>query len=157
KTSAKESGHFWKNESRSIKVASERPGRGQRFKKNRERNEMSGNAAEALTKPAFRKIDWMARDIDVERRADGVVVLQALMPLNPDEHHNPASPAKWAAERPDRTWLAQRGPDKQWRKLSYAEAKRSVDGLTQGILNLKLRPDGPVAILSGNSIEHALM
>ncbi|MDU6242361.1 MAG: AMP-binding protein [Bradyrhizobium sp.] len=40
--------------------------------------------------------------------------------------------------------------------MSYADAKRTVDGLTQGLLNLKL--DGrPVAILSGNSIEHALL
>ena len=36
---------------------------------------MSGNAAAAvLTKPAFRKIEWLARDIAVERRPDGVIV-----------------------------------------------------------------------------------
>src|SRR5229473_4920925 len=70
----------------------------------------------------------------------------------------PASLAKWAKEQPDRIWLAQRtGSDRQWRKLSYGEAKRTVDALTQGILNLKLEPGRPVAILSGNSIEHALM
>ena len=61
-------------------------------------------------------------------------------------------------EAPERIWLAQRaGAERQWRKLSYGEAKRSVDALTQGLLNLKLRPGSPVAILSGNSIEHALM
>ncbi len=54
--------------------------------------------------------------------------------------------------------LAQRtGADWQWRKLSYGEAKRAVDALTQGLLNLNLEPGRPVAILSGNSIEHALM
>ena len=41
--------------------------------------------------------------------------------------------------------------------MSYAEAKRTVDGLTQGLLNLGLEEGRPVAILSGNSIEHALM
>src|SRR5215212_5733450 len=57
----------------------------------------------------------------------------------------------------ERVWLAQRGgADRQWRKVSYGEAKRVVDGLTQGLLNLGLE-DRPVAILSGNSIEHALM
>ena len=70
----------------------------------------------------------------------------------------PGSLAKWAKEAPERTWLAQRtGADRQWRKLSYGEAKRTVDALTQGLLNLKLEPGSPVAILSGNSIEHALM
>ena len=33
---------------------------------------MNGNAAAVLTKPAFRKIEWLERDIAVERRPDGV-------------------------------------------------------------------------------------
>lgn len=119
---------------------------------------MSGNAAAVLTKPAFRKIEWLARDIAVERRPDGVIVLKSRIPLKAYEKHIPASLAKWAREAPDRTWLAQRaGSERQWRKLSYGEAKRTVDALTQGLLNLKLEPGSPVAILSGNSIEHALM
>jgi feruloyl-CoA synthase len=119
---------------------------------------MSGNAAPVLTKPAFRKIKWLERDIAVERRPDGVVVLKSRIPLQPYEAHIPASLAKWAERAPDRIWLAQRaGPDRQWRKLSYGEAKRSVDALTQGLLDLKLGTGRPIAILSGNSIEHALM
>src|SRR6266852_5003987 len=119
---------------------------------------MSGNAAAALTKPAFRRIEWLERDIAVERRGDGVIVLKSRIPLKAYEKHIPASLAKWAAETPNRIWLAQRtGADRQWRKLSYGEAKRTVDGLTQGLLDLKLKPSSPVAILSGNSIEHALM
>ena len=42
---------------------------------------MSGNAAAVLTKPAFRKIEWLARDIAVERRPDGVIVLKSRIPL----------------------------------------------------------------------------
>src|SRR6202043_1384637 len=119
---------------------------------------MDGNAAAVLTKPAFRKIEWLARDIAVERRPDGVIVLKSRIPLKPYEKHIPASLRKWAGEQPNRIWLAQRaGADRQWRKLSYGEAKRTVDALTQGLLNLKLEPGRPVAILSGNSIEHALM
>jgi feruloyl-CoA synthase len=119
---------------------------------------MSGNAATVLTKPAFRKNKWLERDIAVERRPDGVIILKSRIPLKPYEKHIPASLAKWAAEQPDRIWLAQRGgADRQWRKLSYGEAKRTVDALTQAILDLRLEPGRPVAILSGNSIEHALM
>src|SRR3984893_16406904 len=119
---------------------------------------MSGNAAAVLTKPGFRKIEWLKRDIAVERRGDGIIVLKWRIPLKPYEKHIPASLSKWAEERADRTWLAQRaGSDRQWRKLSYAEAKTTVDALPQGLLNLKLEPGRPVAILSGNSIEHALM
>src|ERR1700709_180594 len=119
---------------------------------------MSGNAAAVLTKPAFRKIEWLERDIAVERRPDGVIILKSRIPLKAYEKHIPASLAKWAKEAPERTWLAQRaGADRQWRKLSYGEAKRTVDALTQGLLDLKLEPGSPVAILSGNSIQHALM
>ncbi len=32
---------------------------------------MDGNAAAVLEKPAFRKIEWLKRDIAVDRRADG--------------------------------------------------------------------------------------
>jgi feruloyl-CoA synthase len=118
----------------------------------------SATAAAMPARPAFRKIEWLARDIAVERRPDGVIVLKSRIPLKAYEKHIPASLAKWAIERPDRTWLAQRtGTDRQWRRLSYSEAKRNVDALTQGILNLGLEGGRPVAVLSGNSIEHALM
>lgn len=114
--------------------------------------------AAAPAKAPFRKVAWMPRDIAVERRPDGVIVLKSRTPLDPFEPHIPASLAKWAAARPDHTWLAQRrGPERQWRKVSYAEAKRTVDALTQALLDLRV-PDGrPVAILSANSIEHALL
>src|SRR5256885_8929335 len=118
---------------------------------------MSGNAAEVLTKPGFRKIEWLKRDIDVVRRPDGVVVLKSRIPLQPYEKHIPASLAKWAKQASERIWLAQRGgPNREWRKVSYGEAKRTVDALTQALLDLGLG-GRPVANLSGNSIEHALV
>jgi feruloyl-CoA synthase len=119
---------------------------------------MVGNAAAVLTKLGFRKIEWLDRDIAVERRPDGVIILKSRIPLQAYEKHIPASLAKWAKQAPARIWLAQRGgADRQWRKVSYGEAKGIVDGLTQGLLNLGLDEGRPVAILSGNSIEHALM
>src|ERR1700752_4775523 len=119
---------------------------------------MSGNAAAVLEKLAFRKIEWLPRDIAVERRPDGVIILKSDIPLQAYEIHIPAYLAKWAAQAPERIWLAQRGgPDRQWRKVSYGEAKRIVDSLTQGLLSLDLDEGRPVAILSGNSIEHALV
>ena len=114
--------------------------------------------APPAAKPPFRKMAWLERDIAVERRADGVIVLQSRIPLQAYERHLPASLARWAIARPDRTWLAQRsGPNRSWRRLSWAEAKQTVDALTQALLNLQLAPGSVVAILSGNSIEHALM
>ena len=119
---------------------------------------MTSSAARVLDQPPFRKINWLPRDIAVDRRADGSLVLKSNQPLGPYERHIPALLARWAEQAPQRIWLAQRtGPERQWRKVSYAEAKHTVDALTQALLNLKLEADRPVAILSGNSIEHALM
>ena len=67
---------------------------------------MSGSAAVVMAKPAFRKVEWLKRDIDVERRADGTVVLKSRIPLQAYETHLPASLAKWAKEAPERIWLA---------------------------------------------------
>src|SRR5258705_4262813 len=152
--STKASGPFSKSESLSISDDSEKV----RKEPYSGRRNMSGNAAAVLEQPGFRKIHWLERDIAVERRGDGVTILKSRIPLQPYEKHIPASLSKGARQAPERIWLAQRGgPDRQWRKVSYGEAKHIVDGLTQGLLNLGIADGRPVAILSGNSIEHALM
>jgi feruloyl-CoA synthase len=122
---------------------------------------MSRAAAETQgtsKEPPFRKINWLPRDIAVEHRPDGVVVLRSRIPLQPYGQHLPAFLNRWATERPDGIWLAQRrGAQRQWYKLTYAHAKRTVDALTQGLLDLNVGADRPLAILGGNSIEQGLM
>lgn len=106
----------------------------------------------------FKPIDFLSRDVKVERRADGTIVLQSNHKLKPYEKHVPAFLARWAAEAPDRVWLAQRrGPDREWLKVTYAEAKKQVDAATQALLDRGFGPDKPVMILSSNSIEFALL
>ena len=106
----------------------------------------------------FKPIDFLSRDVKVERRGDGSVVLQSNHKLRPYEKHVPAFLAKWAAEAPDRIWLAQRrGPARDWLKLTYADAKKQVDAITQALLDRGFGPDRPVMILSSNSIEFALL
>lgn len=113
---------------------------------------------DSVVKVPFKPIEFLSRDIKVERRGDGTVVLQSNHPLKPYARHVPALLAKWAAEAPDRLWLAQRrGPDRDWLKLTYAQAKKQVDAVTQALLDRGFGPDKPVMILSSNSIEFALL
>ena len=108
--------------------------------------------------PPFRRIPWPARDIAVERRDDGTVTMRSRLPLAPYPDHVPSLLRRWGVEAPDRTWLAQRrGPQRAWRRLSYGEALATVDALSQALIDRGLGPDRPVMILSGNSLEHALL
>jgi len=119
---------------------------------------MSMSQATGVTKPPFRKMNWLPRDIAIDRRADGTLVLESRIPLQPYAPHIPALVAKWAADRPDQTWIAQRkGAGRQWRRIAYAEGKALIDSLTQALLDLGVPAGRPLAILSGNSLEHALM
>ncbi|CAN5584395.1 AMP-binding protein [soil metagenome] len=106
----------------------------------------------------FKPVDFLSRDVRVDRRADGTIVLQSNHRLKPYEKHVPAFLAKWAAEAPDRIWLAQRrGPSRDWVKVTYGEAKKQVDSVTQAVLDRGFGPDKAVMILSSNSIEFALL
>jgi feruloyl-CoA synthase len=62
----------------------------------------------------------------------------------------------WAALRPDRAFLARR-VDSGWREVTYASALDAVRRIGQALLDRDLAPSRPVMILSGNSIEHALL
>ncbi|MFN7288135.1 MAG: AMP-binding protein [Burkholderiales bacterium] len=107
--------------------------------------------------PPFRQIPWPPRDIDTQHRADGTILMKSRVPLDPVAPHVPFFVRHWGLEAPDRLFLAQRrGADRQWVRLTYGQARAQVDALTQALLDLDV-PPGPVAILSGNSLEHALI
>jgi feruloyl-CoA synthase len=63
-----------------------------------------------------------------------------------------------AVERnPSGLFLAERGEGGAWRRLSYEAARMQVDALAQGLIERGLSPARPVMVLSGNSIDHALL
>jgi feruloyl-CoA synthase len=64
----------------------------------------------------------------------------------------------WAKHRPDRTWMARRDPvTREWVHISYAQAWDKAQRIGQSLLDMGLSVDRPVAILSENSLEHALI
>lgn len=65
---------------------------------------------------------------------------------------------RWARETPDAIALAERTPDGSgWRRLSYGELRRDVGRVAQALLDLDLPQERPIAILSDNAIDHAVM
>jgi feruloyl-CoA synthase len=63
----------------------------------------------------------------------------------------------WAKATPNRIFLARRDAAGAWRTLTYAQALTAVRSVATALLARNLSPDRPIAILSGNDIEHALL
>lgn len=64
---------------------------------------------------------------------------------------------RWAAETPDALALAERDAAGGWRRLSYAALRHLVGRVAQGLLELNLPPGRPVAVLSDNAVDHAVL
>ena len=89
-----------------------------------------------------------------EHRPDGTLILRSTEPLRwfPDRLTDALE--QWAAEAPDRTLAARRGPDGQWIRTSYAQMLQRAQAVGQALLDLGLSVDRPLAILSENDLEH---
>ncbi len=87
----------------------------------------------------------------------GGFVLRSPMPLGEIPRCVGDMLVTWAASSPQRTFLAERDAAGAWKRVTYAEALKSVRGLAQMLLDEGLGPSRPLMILSGNSIEQALL
>jgi feruloyl-CoA synthase len=63
----------------------------------------------------------------------------------------------WAKAAPDRVFLGQRDAADNWRTLTYAQTLAQVKRIGAALLRRELLADRPIAIISGNDIEHALL
>ncbi|HKG99663.1 MAG TPA: AMP-binding protein, partial [Bradyrhizobium sp.] len=63
----------------------------------------------------------------------------------------------WAKSVPDRIFLAQRNANGGWDEVSYSQAWLQVQAVGQGLIDMGAKPADKLAILSGNSIENAVM
>ena len=96
------------------------------------------------------------RAVDVELRADGTRVVRNRAPLGDYAPRITDHLDRWAAEAPDRTFIAERAGD-DWRRVSYAEALAAARAIGAALLARGLNADRGVVILSENSIDHALL
>jgi len=109
------------------------------------------------TKPPLRPVRLGSPDVVVERRSDGAIMLRSPRPLSPYPKNLTARLEHWAQAAPERVFLAQRNAAGAWRTLTYAAALQQVRAIAAALLARGLSPERPIAILSGNDIEHALL
>jgi feruloyl-CoA synthase len=94
--------------------------------------------------------------VDVEKRADGSILLRSPQKLAPYARCVTEWLVHWSDRAPDRSFLCERHKA-GWRKLSYRETYGAVRRIGQALLERGLGPERPVAILSDNSVDHALL
>ncbi len=95
--------------------------------------------------------------VDVEQLRGGGCILRSPSKLDPYATNICSYLVDWARQAPQRTFLAERSASGHWRSLSYSEALTSVRALAQALLDHDVSTDRPVVILSGNSIDNALL
>ncbi len=95
--------------------------------------------------------------VSAERRPDGAIILKSRVALRAADRCVGDWLEKWAREAPDVIFLAERASvEAPWTTVTYGEALRKVRGAAAWILAQGLSAQRPLAILSDNSIDHAL-
>jgi len=104
----------------------------------------------------YRPIVFGPVDIACDAIPGGGYRLRSRSPLAP---HDPSLGRMFRAAveaQPDRVFLAERTGD-GWRTLTYAACRRIVDAIGAAFIERGLSAQRPVMVLSGNSIDHALL
>ncbi len=104
-----------------------------------------------------RSIPLGAADVEMRRRDDGVILLRSPQPLAAYPDRLTERLVHWAREAPERAFIAQRDAGGGWRSVNYAETYARVRAIGQALLDRDLSQERPLAILSDNDIEHALL
>jgi feruloyl-CoA synthase len=97
------------------------------------------------------------REVLLDKRADGSMLLRSPQKLGSYPRCITEWLVHWSDRAPERVFLAERTSAGGWRTIKYREAYGAVRRLGQALLDQQLGPERPMAILSDNSIDHALL
>src|SRR3981081_2874622 len=119
-------------------------------------NTMSVPAGRSEAHP-LRAISFGDPAVTIDRREDGTIYVRPKIALGQypvrltDRLHH------WAKAEPNRIFMAERDASGEWRQISYAQLLASSRHIASGLLARGLSAEKPIVILSGNSIDHALV
>ena len=105
----------------------------------------------------MKRLPASAPDIAVCVGLEGVLYLEDRRRLPPSLHRLTDALDYWADHAPSRPFLVERDQTGAWVPLTYADARSQARAIAQALIDRQLSVDRPVLILSGNSIEHALL
>jgi feruloyl-CoA synthase len=112
--------------------------------------------------PKYRPLDFPVKRVLVREAPGGVRYVKAELPLAEHAARITDRLVHWAQAAPDRTFMARRqrladGTTGEWRHISYGQALESARRIAQALIDRGLGLERPVAILSENDLEHALL
>ena len=105
------------------------------------------------TKP----LTFAPRELSIERRADGTLILRSPLELGLCDWRITEFLPRWASAAADRIFLAQRNAKRGWDEITYREAWLQVQAVGQSLIDMGAKPADRLAVLSGNSIENAVI
>jgi feruloyl-CoA synthase len=105
----------------------------------------------------FASVDFAPPRITLEGSPESGYLFSSATPLYACKENLGQMLRNWVEQTPERIFLAERQADGDWRHLTYAEAGQMADAIAQALLDRRLGPYRPVMILSGNSLDHALL
>jgi feruloyl-CoA synthase len=115
-----------------------------------------------MTSAKFRPLQFGVTRVEVRDGPRGIHYLKADQALQAFPDRLSDRLQHWAQHAPDRTLFARRvkqadGSLGDWRHISYQAAWSTARNIAQGLIDRGLSAERPVAILSENSLEHALL
>lgn len=115
-----------------------------------------------MAEPRYRALAFGVTRAVLREGAAGVQYLSAQQELQPYAERITDRLLHWARVAPERTWMAQRvrladGSTGPWRHVSYAQALDGARRIGQALVERGLSAERPVAILSENGLDHALL
>ncbi len=114
-------------------------------------------ASAAPGAPPLRPISFGPPAVSIERRGDGVIYLRPKARLGDYPARLTDRLHHWAEVAPDRVFMAERDAARGWRRITYSQLLVSSRRIASALLARGLSAERPVVILSGNSVDHALV
>jgi feruloyl-CoA synthase len=115
-----------------------------------------------MNAPKFRPLTFGVTSVTLTDGAAGTQYLSAGQALNDYPKRITDSLEHWAQTVPERTFVAKReklqdGKTGDWQHVNYAQAWARARCIAQALIHRGLNADRPVAILSENDLDHALL
>src|ERR1700738_1513449 len=105
----------------------------------------------------LRAISFGDPEVTIDRRDDGTIYLRPKIARGVYPVRLTARLHHWAKAEPNRIFMAERVAGGGWREVTYAQLLAFTRNIASGLLARGLSAEKPVVILSGNSIDHALI